>query len=146
MPRTTVVLFIAQVNAMTARALAVAHALSPNDLRAVTISNDPERLERLQTAWHGLEMSVPLHVVESPYRAFVSLAVEYVESLEPSPEHAVTVVIPELVVEHWWEAFLHNQDALRLRAALRRVPWVVILSIPLHIAATSTVPKGDTLS
>ena len=42
-PRTTVVFFVAQVNVMTARALAVARALSPESLQAVTISNDPER-------------------------------------------------------------------------------------------------------
>jgi hypothetical protein len=75
-------------------------------------------------------------VVESPYREFIKPAVNFVRSLEPSPDHTVTVVIPELVVEHWWEALLHNQDALRLKASLLRVPWVVVMSIPLHVAAT----------
>ena len=45
----------------------------------------------------------------------------------------MTVVIPEFVVEQWWEALLHNQDALRLKRALLRVPWVGVMSIPLHI-------------
>ena len=58
---------------------------------------------------------MPLQVVDSPYREFVRPAVTYVQSLQPSPEHSVTVVIPEFVVEHWWEAILHNQDALRLK-------------------------------
>jgi hypothetical protein len=76
-----------------------------------------------------------LEVVESPFREFIKPAAAYVRSLEPSPEHTVTVVIPEFVVEHWWETLLHNQDALRLKASLLRVPWVVVMSIPLHIAA-----------
>jgi amino acid transporter len=136
LPRTSVVLFVAQVNPLTARALSLARALSPDDLHAVTVSNDPERAERLLDRWMEVGIDVPLEVVESPYREFIKPAVNFVRSLEPSPDHTVTVVIPELVVEHWWEALLHNQDALRLKASLLRVPWVVVMSIPLHVAAT----------
>ncbi len=134
-PQTTVVLFVAQVNVMTSRALAVARSLSPESLRAVTISNNPERLDRLQESWHemGLDSEVPLHVVDSPYREFIRPAVAYVQSLQPSPQHSVTVVIPEFVVERRWQALLHNQDAFRLKRALLRVPWVGVMSIPLHI-------------
>ena len=64
----------------------------------------------------------------------------YVRSLHPSVEHTVTVVVPELVVEHWWEELLHNQDALRLKGSLLREPWVVVMSIPLHVA--SSRPKA----
>jgi len=133
--RTTVVIFVAQVNSLTARALALARALSPNDLRAVTISNDPAQTERLRATWTELGIKVSLEVVDSPYREFVKTAVAYVRSLRPSSEHTVAVVVPELVVEHWWEELLHNQDALRLKGSLLREPWVVVMSIPLHVAA-----------
>ena len=53
----------------------------------------------------------------------------------PGPQHTVTVIIPEFVVEHWWDNVLHNQNALRLKAALLGVPWVVVISIPFHIGA-----------
>jgi hypothetical protein len=33
---------------------------------------------------------------------------------------------------------LHNQDALRLKGALLRIPWVVVMSIPLHVAAAGS--------
>jgi len=138
--RTTVVIFVAQVNSLTARALALARALSPNDVRAVTISNDPVQTERLRATWTELGIKVPLEVVDSPYREFVKTAVAYVRSLHPSVEHTVTVVVPELVVEHWWEELLHNQDALRLKGSLLREPWVVVMSIPLHVA--SSRPKA----
>jgi hypothetical protein len=81
-------------------------------------------------------IDVPLRAVESPYREFTRPAVEYVRSLEPGPDHTVTVIIPEFVVEHWWDNFLHNQNALRLKAALLGVPWVVVISIPFHIGVT----------
>ena len=41
-------------------------------------------------------------------------------------------------MEHWWDNFLHNQNALRLKAALLGVPWVVVISIPFHIGVTET--------
>ena len=81
---------------------------------------------------------MPLEVVDSPFREFVKTAVAYVRSLNPSRDHTVTVVMPELVVEHWWEELLHNQDALRLKGSLLREPWVVVMSIPLHVAAAKT--------
>ena len=142
-PSTTVVLFVAQVNSMTARALSVARALAPDDTHVVTISNNSERLERLQLAWEKMGIDVRLEVVDSPFREFIKPAVAYVRSLGPSAEHAVTVVIPEFVVEHWWEEFLHNQDALRLKAALLRVPWVGVMSVPLHIAAAGDTPTNN---
>lgn len=134
-PKTTVVLFVSQVNELTARSLALGRGLSPDDFHAVTIASDPERVLALQRTWEEMQIHVPLLVVDSPYREFTRPAVEYVRSLHPSAKHTVTVIIPEFVVEHWWENFLHNQNALRLKAALLGVPWVVVTSIPFHIGA-----------
>jgi amino acid transporter len=141
-PRSTAVVFVAQANSLTARALAIARALSPGDLRVVTISSNPEQLSRLQDTWVQIDVGIPLIVVDSPYREFVRPAVDYVRSLNPSPRHWVSVVIPQFVVEHWWENFLHNQDAFRLKTALLRVPWVGVMSVPLHIGAVSAGAVG----
>ena len=142
-PNSTVVVFVAQVNAMTARALAIGRALSPDDLNVVTISSNPERLERLQSTWLQMDLGITLQVVDSPYREFVGPAVGYIKSLKPGPKHWVSVVIPEFVVEHWWEQLLHNQDALRLKAALLRVPWVGVMSVPLHMGAAAIGRKKE---
>ena len=138
-PRTTVVLFASQVNELTARSLALGRGLSPDDFHAVTIASNPEHVLSLQRTWAEMDINVPLVVVDSPYREFTRPAVEYVRSLHPSRKHTVTVIIPEFVVEHWWENFLHNQNALRLKGALLGVPWVVVISIPFHIG----VPLED---
>jgi hypothetical protein len=142
-PRTTVVLFVAQVNELTVRALALGRGLSPDDFHAVTIASDPERALALQRTWEEMQIEVPLLVVDSPYREFTRPATGYVRSLEPSSEHTVTVIIPEFVVEHWWENFLHNQNALRLKAALFGVPWVVVISIPFHIGVAAQAAVVD---
>jgi amino acid transporter len=140
---TTVVVFVAQVNSLTARSLSLARSLAPDNVHVVTISNDLERAARLQATWAQMEIDIPLEVVESPYREFVRPAVEYVRSLQPGPAHTVAVVIPEFVVEHWWETLLHNQDAFRLKSALHRVPWVVVMSIPLHVGAADRTDQTD---
>lgn len=132
-PRTTVILFVSKVNELTARSLALGRGLSPDDFHAVTIASDPQSVLDLQRTWQELDIDTPLVVVDSPYREFVRPAVEYIKSLHPGADHTVTVVIPEFVVQHWWENFLHNQNALRLRTSLRGVPWVVVISIPFHL-------------
>ncbi len=137
-PKTTVVLFVSKVNSLTARSLALGRGLSPDDFHAVTIASDPEAVAALQHTWEEMGIDIPLAVVDSPYREFTRPAVEYVRSLDPGPGHTVTVIVPEFVVVHWWENFLHNQNAFRLRTALRSLPWVVVISVPLHIASPET--------
>ncbi len=84
-PRTTVVLFVSQVNELTARSLALGRGLSPDDFHAVTIASDPERVLALQRTWAEMEIDVPLVVVDSPYREFTRPAVEYIQSLSSGP-------------------------------------------------------------
>lgn len=131
--KAAMVMLVAQVNELTVRSLSLARSMSGTDLHVVTIASDPERLSRLQQDWEDLESGVTLEVIDSPFRELVGPAVAYVTSLQPSPQRPVLVVIPELVVPHWWQMALHNQDALRLRAALRQLRWVSVVSIPYRL-------------
>jgi hypothetical protein len=138
-PRTTVVLFVSQVNEMTARSLYFAKAFAPDDTHVVTVKSDEGSLKKLEDQWATLDMGVPLEVLDSPFRELVRPAVLFVRELAPGPQHMVIVVIPEFVVAHWWEAILHNQNALRLKGALLLVPYVVVVSIPFHLTAGGEV-------
>lgn len=131
-PQTTAVIFVAKVNVLTARSISLARGLSPDNVHAVTVGADPQRVEALREVWARVAPDIELEVVESPFREFVKPALDYVRSLQPGPDHTVAVIIPEFVVEHWWENLLHNQSALRLKGALYLVPWVVVINIPLH--------------
>jgi len=53
---------------------------------------------------------------------------------ERSARHLVTVVLPEFILAHWWEHFLHNQTALILKTALRFSRRTVVTSVPHHVA------------
>ena len=51
-----------------------------------------------------------LVILPSPYRFVIVPIVKYVLDLSDKfPDRRIAVVIPELVEEHWYEYFLHNQ-------------------------------------
>jgi hypothetical protein len=60
-----------------------------------------------------------LILLPSPYRFVIVPIVQYVLKLaEKHPDRRIVVVIPELVEDHWYEYFLHNQRARLLEWTL----------------------------
>jgi amino acid transporter len=60
-----------------------------------------------------------LTILPSPYRFVIVPVVQYVLQLSgKNPERRIVVVIPELVENHWYEYFLHNQRGRLLEWAL----------------------------
>jgi hypothetical protein len=55
---------------------------------------------------------------------------------ERHPDETLTVILPEFIVAHWWEYFLHNQTALRLKAALLFRPGIIVINIPQHLRSS----------
>jgi len=62
----------------------------------------------------------PLKRVSSPYRFVIAPIVHYILELsDQHPDRQIIVVIPELVEDHWYEYFLHNQRA-------RLLEWMLV--------------------
>jgi hypothetical protein len=75
-----------------------------------------------------------LIIIESPYRSLTRPLLAYIDTVhELFPNDTLTVILPEFVVAHWWEHLLHNQTALRLKAALLFRPGIVVTSVPQHL-------------
>ena len=73
--------------------------------------------------------------MESPFRSLGGPLLAYIDALKDThPQDTITVVLPEFVPSHWWENLLHNQTALRLKAALLFHPGVVVTNVPYHMA------------
>jgi amino acid transporter len=136
--RTTAVLFVSQVDELTARALALGSSLATDRFDAVAVTSDERLRRRLSEEWKGLGVEVPL--VELPIGSgrSVDLAIGYVRSLHPTRGHSVVVVVPRLLVEHRWENLLRNRDALRLKTAVRRLPWVMTMDATVAAGAAGT--------
>jgi len=93
-----------------------------------------QEVGKIQADWYRYSEGVSLRVIVSPFRKVVEPVVEEIDRmLRVEPECTITVVLPEFVPGNWWENFLHNQTALRLKTILLRKPHVVVISIPYHL-------------
>jgi amino acid transporter len=74
--------------------------------------------------------------IASSYRFIIAPLMEYILTLErDNPDRKVAVLLPELVVKHWWENALHGQrvQLLKLLLLLRAKQRVVVVNIPWYL-------------
>jgi amino acid transporter len=123
------------------QSLAYARSISRH-VTAVHTVLDLEDAQAVQGAWQewqkqlSEEEETQLVIIESPYRSLSRPLLAYIATVhELYPEDTLTVILPEFVVAHWWEHLLHNQTALRLKAALLFHPGVVVTNIPQHVSS-----------
>jgi hypothetical protein len=142
--RNHAMVLVSKLHMPTLRALAYAKATRPDMLEAVTVNVDDGDTRRLVREWEKENFKVPLKVIESPYREITKPVLDYVKRVRTdNPRDVVTVFIPEYVVGHWWEQFLHNQSALRLKGRLLFQPGVMVTSVPWQLASSSKVTDKD---
>jgi hypothetical protein len=128
-----VVVPVASINRVTRQTLAYARSISEN-VSAIHISDEEQEIEEMQEHWRDLQTDVPLVIIESPFRSLVGPLLSYLDELQKqAPTATLTVVLPEYVPRHWWEQILHNQTALRIKAALLFRPGTVVISVPYHL-------------
>ncbi|MCL6647685.1 MAG: APC family permease [Chloroflexi bacterium] len=127
---------IAKLNVPALQAIAFARATAGDGtVTAVHITDDPAAAEQLREQWARAGFDdAELVIIESPFRSLTRPFLAYLDALrEAYPTDQVIVVLPEFVPAHWWEHLLHNQTALRLRAALFFEPGIIVTSIPYHL-------------
>lgn len=143
--RVHAIVLVSRVHKPTLRALAYARATRPWTTEALTVSVDPGDTDEIEAEWSRRHLSVPLKIIDSPYREITRPVVDYVRGLRrASPRDLVCVYIPEYVVGHWWENLLHNQSALRLKTRLLFTPGVMVVSVPWQLISSKDVGPLDT--
>ena len=142
--RNHAIVLVSKLHLPTRRALAYARATRPDVLEAVTVNVDDADTRGLVALWEKEDFSVALKVIESPYREITKPVLDYVKRVRTdNPRDVVTVYIPEYVVGHWWEQFLHNQSALRLKGRLLFQPGVMVTSVPWQLASSERLRDRD---
>jgi len=69
--------------------------------------------------------------VRAPSGDFTAATLHFIDELAHRWTNTkVTVVIPELYVEHWWQHLLHNQSVLVLKGRLLFRADAAVTSIP----------------
>ena len=72
----------------------------------------------------------------SPYRFVLMPLVEHILQAEHDhPDRQIAVLVPELVVKHWWQAPLHNQRAqlLKLLFLVRGNQRIMVINSPWYL-------------
>ncbi len=128
---------------ITEKALSFALSMS-NDIRClhVQIADDPDEICRdwekdVAAPLRAAGKCVPkLEILQSPYRYVLTPVVDYILKAErESSFKKICVLVPELVVRHWWENLLHNRraDLLKVILLLRGNRRIVVINIPWYL-------------
>jgi len=128
---------VADLGTPARQALAFARAMASDDAHvvAVHVTDDVAEAEQIRRQWEEWEPGVELVLIESPFRSLTGPLLAYIDALkESNPGDTISVILPEYVPSSWWEHLLHNQTALRLKAALLFHPGVVVTNVPYHMA------------
>jgi hypothetical protein len=135
--RVHALVLVSKIHRPTLRAISYARATRPSTLEAINVNVDSEDTIALREEWDRKEIPVPLKTLDSPFREITRPILDYVCSVRgDNPRDVVIVYIPEYVVGHWWEHFLHNQSALRLKARLLFTPGVMVASVPWQLQSS----------
>jgi amino acid transporter len=137
-----VVIPMAGWDKITEKAMRFGMLMSPV-VKAVHVDSDDS--DALGKVWEEMVM-VPVrehNMVEpelvtltSTYRTVLTPLMDYVLQLETeNPGRKIAVLLPELVVRHWWENLLHGQrvQVLKLMLLLRGNQRIVVVNIPWYL-------------
>jgi amino acid transporter len=140
----TVVVPVQSWNKLTSRGLRFALELS-TDVRALHILTQDSTICELTAVWEELAVgparaagkpAPKLVLRRSTYRQFFVPLISYIEQLrDDHPNRDIIVIVPDLVVRHWYEAFLHNNRGIVLKGLLRLRggPRVVVINTPFYL-------------
>jgi len=125
-------------------ALSLARGLS-TDVSAVHVSFDHEGAAAFKERWAKVVgPSFPLEVIVSPYRALLPPLLSYIEHIDEGDQsRPVVVVLAEFVPRHFWDAFLHNQTAFRLKLALFLRKNTAVVDVPYHFDDAEELERDD---
>jgi amino acid transporter len=128
----TVIVPVERIDRSVLRSLAYARTLA-QDAVAIHVTDEREQAEMLRELWEETIPDVPLVIVDSPYRSVIQPIMAYIEGIDLSqPNQMVTVVLPEFLPKHFWQRFLHNQLASKLKKELMDRPNTVVVEVPYH--------------
>jgi len=138
-----VILPIDRWSRITEKALSFALSMS-DDIRCVHVQTT-EETDQFCAEWQE-KIAGPLErdcrcvpkliTLKSPYRYILQPVVDYILGVERETDfHKVCVLVPELVVRHWWESLLHNRraDLLKVILLLRGNRRIIVINIPWYL-------------
>jgi hypothetical protein len=101
------------------------------DVTAVHVTDDVDGAEELRGRFERQIPGIPFVIVESPYRQLIRPLIRYLEyTAGRIGDDILVVLLPEYVARHWWEKYLYNENARRIREALLGKKNILIADVP----------------
>ena len=134
------IVLVSSIHKGVVQALRYGRLISGDRVEALTVDlgsdgfNESAAIQKMRADWMHYGMGVPLRSIPSPYRKIVEPIIDEIERFQlAEPEVCLTVILPEYVTSRWWERFLHNQMALRIKTILMLRPGVIVTTVRMHI-------------
>jgi amino acid transporter len=134
------IVLVSSIHKGVVQALRYARLISGDRVEALTVDlqsdgfHEGPAVEKMRSDWLSYGMGVPLRSVPSPYRRIVEPILEEVERFQlAEPDVCLTIILPEYITSKWWQRFLHNQMAFRIKAMLMLRPNVIVTTVRMHI-------------
>ncbi|MEO8286772.1 MAG: APC family permease [Chloroflexota bacterium] len=144
----TFIVPVSSLNSVSLEALDYARSLSSN-VTAVHIveGEESDEAERFNKEWREEmgDTDINLAIIESPYRSLIGPLLSYIDALDQQfSDDTITIVLPEFLPAKPWEYLLHNQSALRLKAALLFRANTVVADVPYVLGRNAGLqpPRG----
>ncbi|MCR2782984.1 MULTISPECIES: APC family permease [unclassified Microbacterium] len=125
-----------------AKAIDYALAAEHDTTLAVHIAIARRETAQLEADWEEHAVPVPLVILESPYRHYAAPLAGFIRDYrEKHGSSVVTIYLPQYIVGHWWEVFLHNGRAKRLAQHLMLVHGVAITLVPWLLDSSKLIDR-----
>jgi len=138
-----VVMPIDRWSRISEKAMAFALSLS-TDVRCLHVQSGDEE-DKISTDWQKIIVDpltaankhVPqLVVLKSPFRYILQPMIDYILSIcTADDQQRVCVLVPEMMVHHWWENLMHNRraDLLKVLLMMRGNSNIVVINVPWYL-------------
>ena len=145
--RTVALVLVSSVHDATIRAVNYAMTLNASETRAIHFALDAETAGEIVEQWAASGITVPLEVVEAPFRDLTDPMLAEVRRVTARADTLAALVMPEFLVTSWHHLLLHNQNALFVKRLFLYEPNTVLTSVPFVLEKHSpevpaTVPEG----
>ena len=137
------IVLVAAVDRRVIPALALAPQLGDCEVQAVHIAFDVEASYRLARDWMDLGITWPSLHIEEPSGPDLPSCVREVVAREAVGRAHVTVLVPEMDLNRWWQSLLHRGTGRAIAWELHGIPNVTTAVLPVRVDLDPELTRSD---
>lgn len=136
------IVLMESINKSLLKSINYAKTISKNTT-VLHICSQPEHAAQIRKEWDDLHFSVPLEIVQTPYRDIMQPFDEYIWAREEKLNHGefITVIIVKFVTDHWYDNLLHSQTTYFFERMLSKHKNVAPVIMPFHYNPDDIKPE-----